>query len=293
MFKSLTGSTIKQQRQRAMIARYIVAVIAIFFSLFPVFFIASAAFNPTGSLSANRLIPATISLQNFEALFNDSFNPFMLWLVNSLKIAAITSVLAVLLTALAAYAFSRFRFRGRRALLLSLVLVQIFPNMLLIVALYLLILQLGKHIPMLGLNSHGGLILVYLGGVMSINVWLMKGFFDSIPRDLDESAKVDGASDWQIFWLIIFPLVRPIMAVIAVLTFVGVFNDFLIASVFLQDKEELTFMVGLYQFISNQFNQSWGIFAAGALIGSIPIVIIYLILQDQIVSGLTSGSVKG
>jgi ABC-type maltose transport system permease subunit len=128
---------------------------------------------------------------------------------------------------------------------------------------------------------------------MGLNVWLMKGFFDSIPRELDESAKVDGASDWQIFWRIIFPLVRPILAVIAILTFIGTFGDFLLASVILQRSEQYTFMVGLYRFISGTFNGNWGVFAAGAVIGALPIVAVYIILQDQIVSGLTAGSVKG
>jgi ABC-type maltose transport system permease subunit len=128
---------------------------------------------------------------------------------------------------------------------------------------------------------------------MGVNVYLMKGFLDAVPKDLDESARVDGASDWQIFTQIILPLIRPIMAVIAVLTFIGVFNDYILASIILQRKEELTFMVGLYTVVSGQFNTQWGIFAAGAIIGALPIVLLYIALQDQIVSGLTAGAVKG
>ena len=263
--------------------------------------LATTSFVPSGrtrvrvprSISTSRLIPDNPTLKNFQLLFTSSRNPFPLWLWNSIKISGITSILSVIITALAAYAFSRFRFRGRRNLLLTLVLVQVFPNLLAIVSLYLMLLQLGSYIPGLGLNSHAGLILVYLGGTMGMGVWLMKGFFDSIPRDLDESAKVDGASDWQIFWRIIFPLVRPILAVIGVLNFIGTFNDFILATVLLQKKEQMTFMVGLYTAVSGQFNTQWGLFAAGAIVGALPIVIIYLLLQDQIVGGLTAGAVKG
>ncbi|HEX2619780.1 MAG TPA: ABC transporter permease subunit, partial [Phototrophicaceae bacterium] len=144
-----------------------------------------------------------------------------------------------------------------------------------------------------GLNSLGGLILVYLGGAMGINTWLMKGFFDSVPREIDESAMVDGANHWQTYWLLIFPLVRPILAVVAVLSFVGTFNEFILARLLLRDKSNWTLMVGLFEFINADFNRDWGKFAAGALLSATPVVIVYLLLQDQIVGGLTQGAVKG
>lgn len=276
-----------------MALRLLVALIAILFSLFPVFFIVSAAFNPTGSLSTNTLFPANPTLSNFERFFNDPLNPFPLWLWNSLKLSVIAAIIVTFITAIAAYAFSRFRFRGRRGLLLTLILVQVFPTLLAITAIYLILLDMRSFIPWLGVGTHGGLLLVYTGGALGVNVWLMKGFLDSIPKDLDESAKVDGASDWQIFWQIIFPLIRPMLAVIGVLTFIGTFNDYIFSSVIIQRKEEMTFMVGLYTVVSGQFNTQWGIFAAGALIGMLPVMIIYILLQDQIISGLTAGAVKG
>lgn len=288
-----TQASIARQDQLMSIFRWAITIVAVAFALFPVAYIIRASFDPTGSLSARSLIVENPSLENYRALFNDPLHPFHIWLWNSIKISSITTVLAVFITALSAYAFSRFRFRGRRSLLMTILLVQVFPNMLLIVALFLLIQQIGAYIPTLGLNSHGGLILVYLGGVMGVNVWLMKGFFDSIPRDLDESARVDGASDWQIFWRIIFPLVRPIMVVIGILTFIATYGDFILARVLLQTTQEYTFMVGLYLFVSEAFSQNWGVFAAGSLIAAIPIVVIYLALQDQIVGGLTQGAVKG
>lgn len=128
---------------------------------------------------------------------------------------------------------------------------------------------------------------------MGVNTWLMKGFFDSIPRDIDESATVDGATHWQTFWMLIFPLVRPVLAVVGVLAFVGTFNEFVMARLILRDKENWTLMVGLFQFINADFNRDWGKFAAGALVSGIPVVAVYLALQRQIVGGLTAGAVKG
>jgi arabinogalactan oligomer/maltooligosaccharide transport system permease protein len=281
------------QRRIILLLRLLIAAVAVVYALFPAIWIASASLNPSGSLANQTLIPEHASLVNFKELLTDPVHPFLLWLWNSIKISTIVSFLSIFTIALSAYAYSRFRFRLRQSLLLSVFLVQVFPNSLTIVGLFLLLQQVGNYIPSFGLNSHGGLILVYLGWTMGINVWLMKGFFDSIPRDLDESALVDGASHWQVFWYLILPLVRPILAVVGILTFISAFNDFIIARVLLQSTEEFTLMVGLYLFIADQFAQKWGVFAAGALMAGVPIVLLYLLLQDQIVSGLTQGAVKG
>ena len=199
----------------------------------------------------------------------------------------------VLLGALAAYAFSRFRFRGRRMGLLSLILIQMFPQVLALVAIYLIILRTGAVFPAIGLDTKLGLTLVYLGGVMGINTWLLKGFFDTIPAELDESARVDGATPAQIFWGVVLPLALPILAVIAILSFVGIFNEYVLASTLLQSNENFTLPVGLRGYIDKQYSEHWGPFAAGVLLAGIPIMIIFLSLQRFIVSGLTQGSVKG
>lgn len=232
-------------------------------------------------------------LINFDTLLTSERQPFMRWLFNTIIVSGITSVLTVMITALSAYSFSRFRFAGRQSLLVLILLVQVFPNLLAMVAIFLMLQQIGNYIPFLGLNTIGGLILVYVGGAMGINIWLMKGFFDSVPRDIDESALVDGANHWQTYWQLIFPLVRPILIVVGILSFVGTFNEFVLARVLLRDKESWTLMVGLWGYISDNFARDWGVFAAGAVIGAVPTLIIYLTLQDQIVGGLTQGSVKG
>jgi ABC-type maltose transport system permease subunit len=172
-------------------------------------------------------------------------------------------------------------------------LIQVFPNLLALVAIYVLIFQVGEIIPALGLNTHAGLIMVYLGGSMGINIWLMKGFLDTIPRAIDESGMVDGASHFQIFYHLLLPLLRPILVVIGILSFIGTYGDFILARVLLNDVNKYTLMVGLQIFTSGQFDQKWGVFAAGALLGALPIMIIYLALQDQIMGGLTAGAVKG
>lgn len=297
--------------------RLLVVGVAIIFALFPVIFIVLSAFNPTGQLSSGFALPNVDSFgdlfTNFRALMIDELDlfPFWRWILNSFVIASVSTALTVLISALAAYSFSRFRFSGRRTLLLGILLIQVFPNLLALVAIFLMMDQisaLSRVIPEVmpflsfidwsflnnfGLNSLGGLILIYLGGAMGVNTWLMKGFFDSIPRDIDESATVDGATHWQTFWMLIFPLVRPVLAVVGVLAFVGTFNEFVMARLILRDKENWTLMVGLFQFISGDFNRDWGKFAAGALVSGIPVVAVYLALQRQIVGGLTAGAVKG
>lgn len=294
--------------------RWTVIIIALIFGLFPVLFIISSALNPSGQLSTQGLLPQVDDpsklLNNFRGLLIDNLvlYPFWNWLLNSFIVASISTILTTLITALSAYSFSRFRFRGRRELLLGIRLLQVFPNLLALIALYLILQQINvvadqlnillpfmnwNWLNLIGLDSLGGLILVYMAGAMGINTLLMKGFLDTIPREIDESATVDGATNWQIFWMLIFPLIRPILAVVGVLAFVGTFNEFVLARIILRDKENWTLMVGLYNFISSDFNRDWGKFAAGALVAAVPVVTLYLALQNQIVGGLTQGAVKG
>lgn len=277
--------------------KHLIMLAVLAFVLYPIIWIISASVNPVGSLSAQSLIPDNPTLENYRLFFTGGANqydaPFLLWLWNSLKLSILTGLIGTSLCALAAYAFSRFRFTGRRTGLLGLLLVQLFPQMLAMVAIYFLLLQIGDLAPWMGLNTHTGLLMVYLGGSLGFHTWLMKGFFDSIPHSLEESAQVDGASHFQAFIRIILPLARPMLAVIFILTMIFVYSDFILASILLQDTSQYTLSVGLKLFIFGSYNQRWGIFAAAALIGALPIVAIFLSLQDQIVAGLTQGSVKG
>lgn len=283
----------KRQKQLSIIVRWVIAVFLIFFAVFPVIWIISASFNPADTLATQGLIPRNAGLENYRELLSSPVFPYWTWYWNSIKISSITTILSVSITTLAAYAFSRFRFKGRVTMLKGLLLVQVFPGLLAMVAIFLMISQIGGYIPRLGLDTHAGLIMVYLGGSMGINIWLMKGFFDTIPRDIDESAMVDGATHWQTFTLLLLPLMRPILIVIGILSFIGTYGDFVLARVLLKSTEQYTLMVGLQIFTSGQFSQKWGQFTAGALLGALPIMIIYLLLQDKIVGGLTTGAVKG
>ncbi|MBX3050410.1 MAG: sugar ABC transporter permease [Caldilineaceae bacterium] len=288
-----TLRSMKKRRKWAMAARIVLALVVLAYALFPVIWIFSASLDPRNTLVNQSLIPPRANFDNYVRLFTSDLLPFRQWLLNSTRIAVVTTVLTLLMTAFAAYAFSRFRFRGRRSLLQTVLLIQVFPNFLNMVALFLILQQLGNYVPWLSLNSHGGLILLYLGGALGVNTWLMKGFFDSIPRDLDEAATIDGASHWQTFWLVIFPLVRPILVVVGLLIFVGTYQEFVLARVMLQDSQKYTLAVGLSLFVRDQYAQRWGVFAAGALIGALPVVIVFLIFQRYLVGGLTAGSVKG
>ena len=290
--------TMRQRKTINIAIRWVIALFLMFFAVFQVIYALSASFNPSDSLATQKLIPSNASFDNYIQLMSpDSASyrvfPYWTWYLNSLKIASITTILSLSITTLAAYAFSRFRFRGRQNMLKGILLIQIFPGILAIVAIFTLISQIGDIFPRFGLNTHAGLILVYMGGAMGINIWLMKGFFDSIPRDIDESAMVDGASHWQIFTKLLLPLMQPILIVIGILTFIGTYGDFLLARVLLKSTDQYTVMVGLQIFTAGQFSQKWGQFTAGAIVAALPIMIIYLVLQDKIVGGLTQGAVKG
>ena len=291
--KQQKNMSVSRKKRIGLILRWILAAFLIAFSIFPVIWIVSAALDPVNDLANQRLIPENAGFGNFASLVNTDIFPFFTWLWNSIKVSVLTTVLTLSLTTMAAFAFSRFRFKGRQGLLKIILLVQSFPNLLAIVALFSINKQIGDVFANLGLNTHAGLIMVYLGGAMGMNIWLMKGYMDTIPRDIDESAHVDGANDWQVFTRLILPLLQPILIVIGILSFIGTYGEFIIARTLLTRRELQTVMVGLQIYTSGQYTQNWGVFAAGALIAALPIMIIYLVLQDQIVGGLTRGAVKG
>lgn len=270
--------------------RHLVAVIAVLWALFPVSYVISASLNPLGNVVTTGMIPRDLDFGNYSRLLDEQ--PFGTWARNSLIVCAAVVFVQLLFSALGAYAFSRFRFKGRRGGLLSLLLIQMFPQYLAAVALYLLFTDIGEVVPAIGLDTLAGYIIMMCGGSLG-QVWLIKGFFDSIPRSLDEAAMIDGASHVQVFFRIILPLVRPILAVCGLLVFVGVIAEFLMASIFLRSEGNKTLATGLYGLIDADRSNNLGVFAAGAVLTAIPVVLLFLYLQKFIVGGITAGGVKG
>lgn len=279
-----------EKRRTGMWWRYLVGAVALVWALFPLVFIVSAALNPSGTLSTTELLPKNASLSNFTQLFE--IRPYWAWYRNTLIICGVGAFASVFIGASAAYAFSRMRFRGRRAGLMALLLAQMFPVMLAFVAIYLTFDFIGESLPAIGLNTQAGLILAYLGGAMGANVWLLKGYFDTVPRELDEAAKVDGAGHARIFFTMTLRLVLPILATVGMLAFVGLFSEFLLASIFLKDAENQTLAVGLWSLLKADRNKYFGPFCAGAILASAPVMALYFAVQRYLVGGLTAGSVK-
>ena len=228
--------------------------------------------------------PAHFSVRNFVDVMTEQ--PFGRWLLNSVIVSLMTTVLGVFLACTAAYAFSRFRFPGREQGMLAFLVSQMFPGTLMLIPLFIIIVK------WLGLgNTFWGLIIVYATTAIPFCVWMMKGYFDTIPIDIEESARIDGASPQVIFFRIILPLAKPAIAITALFSFMTAWNEFILASVFMESESNYTAPVGLRFFVGG-FTSQWGFFAAGSVIVSLPVVTLFIYLQKYLVSGLTAGSVK-
>lgn len=295
------GDIYLKRKRAEMLARHLGLIFFIFVILFPVFYIISISFNPTGGLGSD-LIPNHWSLDNWKYILGIPYKdvsgttivsdfPVLLWLWNSIKISSIVAFLMLLLSTTSAYALSRFRFKGRQSSLISLMIIQMFPNIMAMIAFYLMLDFIGTYIPWLGTDSHWGLILVYLGGT-PFNIWLIKGYFDTISKSMEESAIMDGCTQWQAFYKILLPLSAPILAVVGLLSFIGTFADFILPSILLKSQDKFTFAVGIQLFISESFSNRWGQFAAACIIGALPISAVFFSIHRYIVSGLSAGGVK-
>jgi arabinogalactan oligomer / maltooligosaccharide transport system permease protein len=272
--------------------RHLVGLVVVAFALFPIVFVISSSLNPTGTLTGSNALFSEIGLDAYARILTNPQVPFTSWFGNTLIIAGVTALLTVFLGALAAYSFSRMRFTGRRFGLIAIVVIQMFPQMLAVVAIFLVMSAISDWFPAIGLNTHIGLIMVYLGGAMGVNTYLMYGFFNTVPTSIDEAAKLDGAGHARIFFTIILRLSTPVLAVVALLSFIATINEFVVASVLLTDPAKKTLAVGLYQFVAQETSANWPVFAAGAVLAALPVVLLFFLLQKYIVNGLTAGSVK-
>ena len=279
---------------RTLAWRHAVALLAIAFALFPLIWMASASFDQLGKINTQSLIPQYRGLDNYRLLWENPEQPYWRWMRNSVMISSINAVLQLAIGATAAYALSRFRYRGRKSTLMTILIIQMFPQLLAVTAFYVILADLRESIPFMDFGSPIALLVIFAGGALGINAWMLKGFFDSIPSEIDESAKIDGASHGQIYLRIILPLALPMLSVVALLSFIGTMNEFLLTSIILGgNQDSITLAVGMRQFIETDFQENWGAFAAGALIATLPVMILFIWLQKFVVSGLTAGSLKG
>ena len=267
---------------------YILLIAVCVIIIYPLLWTIGASFNPGNSLVSTSIIPKNPTNEHYVKLFAGEGNLFYKqWYLNSLKISVFTMLLSLISVSFTAYAFSRFRFKGRKNGLTLFMLLQMIPQFSALTAIFVLGQMLGL------INSHWLLILIYVGGQIPMNSYLLKGYMDTIPMDLDESARIDGASRTRIFWQIIIPLSRPMLAVVAINGFTGPLGDFALSSVILRNPESYTLPIGLYKLVSDKMGASYTTFAAGAILISIPIVIVFLSLQKHFVSSLTAGGTKG
>ena len=267
---------------------YILLIAVCVIIIYPLLWTIGASFNPGNSLVSTSIIPKNPTNEHYVKLFAGEGNLFYKqWYLNSLKISVFTMLLSFISVSFTAYAFSRFRFKGRKNGLTLFMLLQMIPQFSALTAIFVLGQMLGL------INSHWLLILIYVGGQIPMNSYLLKGYMDTIPMDLDESARIDGASRTRIFWQIIIPLSRPMLAVVAMNGFTGPLGDFALSSVILRNPESYTLPIGLYKLVSDKMGASYTTFAAGAILISIPIVIVFLSLQKHFVSSLTAGGTKG
>lgn len=273
--------------------RHLLGLVVCVYAIFPILYILSTSLYPNNDINNTTALFTAFSPQNYIELFAQDTRPFARWYSNTVYIGLVTSIGSVFLSALAAYAFSRLRFKGRRGGLLSLILMQMFPSILGLVAVFSLLSDFGQVFPIIGLNSQLGLILVYMGGALGAGTYLMYGFFNTVPKEIDEAATIDGASHARIFFSIILRLVAPVLAVQMLLSYIGVTSDYVLASILLSDPNQLTLATGLQQFINDPYSKDWSMFAAGAVLSALPSLVLFLFLQKYITSGLTGGAVKG
>ncbi|ANZ99521.1 MULTISPECIES: sugar ABC transporter permease [Carnobacterium] len=275
----------KTSRLIGKILTYLFMIVLSIIIIYPILITASSAFK-AGNVSAFSLdLNSKWTLGNFGRLFNETL--YASWYKNTLIIAISTMIVQVTVITLAGYTYSRYRFIGRKNSLLFFLIIQMVPTMAALTAFYVMALLLGA------LDQYWFLTLIYIGGGIPMNTWLMKGYFDTVPIDLDESAKLDGAGHLRIFWQIILPLVKPMIAVQALWAFMGPFGDFMLAKFLLRSPEKLTVAVGLQTFISDAQNQKVSLFAAGAILIALPISVLFFMLQKNFVSGLMAGGTKG
>jgi maltose/maltodextrin transport system permease protein len=290
----------KSQRWRVLAAHAFLVCLCLAV-VFPFLVVLSVSFRP-GNFATGSLIPETISLEHWRYAFGLPYQgpdgslvepdlPVLRWLWNSIKVATLSGLITLLFSTTGAYALARMRFRGREHVLTGLMLMQMFPAVLALVAIYAIFDRLGSAFPAFGIDSHWALLLAYSGGI-AMHIWTIKGYYDTIPYEIEEAAKVDGATPWQTFRLVLLPMAVPILVVVFLLAFIGVLIEYPVASVLLNTDHNLTLAVGTKKFVA-EHNFKWGDFAAVAILSGLPITLVFVLAQKWMIAGLTAGGIKG
>lgn len=268
------------------IAIYLFLLLCCFITVYPISFIFTISLRPGNQLFSTslKLIPDNATLKNYVDAFVKY--PMAKWMLNSLFVSTVTALFAVIISVNAGYAFSRYRFWGRKFGMTLLLVTQMFPAPMLLLPVYLMLVKLKLT------NNYLGLILWYVATAIPFNIWLMKGYFDTIPKSLEESAFIDGASVIRTYWSIILPLAKPAVALCALFAFMGAWSEFIVARILITDRSMLTLPIGLIA-LQGSFSTEWGIYSAAALVTAIPVTVLFISLSKYLVGGLTMGSVKG
>lgn len=264
---------------------YLLLITLSVISLFPALWIVMSSLKVGNSLFSDTFIPREFTFDHYINLFQNTRYP--LWFMNTLKVAVLSTVFGTFLLLLSSYAISRYRFSGRRSTLTTLLVLQMFPGFMAMIAIYVLLNTMGL------LNSHWALVLVYSSGAIITNVFVAKGFFDTIPKSLEDAARIDGASHLRLFFSIMIPLSKPMLTYASLMIFNGCFVDFIFADLILRTEEQRTLAVGLYRMVSQRNSTEFTLFAAGAVLVALPVTMLFMFLQRFLVEGLTAGATKG
>ncbi|QTH46291.1 sugar ABC transporter permease [Cohnella sp. LGH] len=266
---------------------YIVLILLTVSIVYPALWIVMSSLKEGNSLYSETLIPKKFTFAHYKELFTSTRYQYAQWYMNTIKVAVISAILGTLMTLLGSYAMARFRFVGRKFGLTGMLVLNMFPSFMSLVAIYILMLQFNL------LNSHWALILVYSSGAFISNVFVAKGFYDTIPRSLEEAARIDGASNWKVFTSVMVPLSKPMLTYVSLVIFNGAWVDFIFARLILRTEDKSTLAVGLYNIVNQQTSTDFTFFAAGAVLLAIPVLVLFIWLQRFLVEGLTSGASKG
>lgn len=262
-------------------------IVLCFITMVPILYVVGVSISQSNSLVSDSLFGSIqdLTLKNYIAVFTDE--PVLTWFGNTLLLAAATVTLSLSVSIPAAYAFSRIRFKGRKTILDMIIILNAFPSILSMVAIFRLLQPMGL------INSRLGLIIIYTGTMAIFGLWNMKGYFDTIPVEIEEAARIDGASEGQIVMKILMPLAKPSVVVTAVMIMIYVWNEYIYSTTFMTGEDKYTLAAGLSSLQAGEMSGNWPVFAAASIIVSLPILVIFMLVQRHMISGLSAGGVKG